>query len=349
MELGSEYSLNMSDLTLKEDNLLQYLQNYQCLFFFDSGRSAVRQALSLIDKDCPVLLPEYICESVIRCFPRENISFYRISEDFTVDIEDLKKKMHQKNGILFLMHYFGKLQPIALRKTIQNLAHEKGYTILEDTTHSIFSAAGTIGDYMVCSLRKWMPISRGGVFYTAKTGIQLSGCKLKKSQDNQRITGFVLKDQFLKGRLDCNKEYRAIFRECEKEIEESAEDRLLSDLNYFIIQCVSIDNLIKKRKTNAAYLLGKLKPLFDGLIDYMPDECPFAIPLRVRQRDSFRRILMENRIYCAVHWPFDGFMAESRKQAQRNGEELISLPIDHRYDREHMDYMISVIQKMEAC
>ena len=40
---------------------------------------------------------------------------------------------------------------------------------------------------------------------------------------------------------------------------------------------------------------------------------------------------MEHRIYCAVHWPFDGICGEEREQARKNGDELISLPIDQRY------------------
>ena len=60
-------------------------------------------------------------------------------------------------------------------------------------------------------------------------------------------------------------------------------------------------------------------------------------------RDEFRAYLMEHRIYCAVHWPFDGVNEMDRPMGKENAENLISLPIDQRYGYEELEYMASVI------
>ena len=52
------------------------------------------------------------------------------------------------------------------------------------------------------------------------------------------------------------------------------------------------------------------------------DACPLVLPVRVKDRDALRRRLMEHRIYCAVHWPFDGVQADERPLARIRLREL---------------------------
>lgn len=72
-------------------------------------------------------------------------------------------------------------------------------------------------------------------------------------------------------------------------------------------------------------------------------ECPLVYPIRVRDRGRFRRYLIENRIYCAVHWPFDGIKEEQRSNAKINAETMLSLPTDQRYGSKEIDHMLEVI------
>jgi dTDP-4-amino-4,6-dideoxygalactose transaminase len=114
----------------------------------------------------------------------------------------------------------------------------------------------------------------------------------------------------------------------------------------FLISCVSISNLIETRIDNMQRLHRGLKKLgISGIREYKEGECPLAYPLRVNNRDAFRHYLMENRIYCAVHWPFDGFKAVERQNAIKNANSIISLPIDQRYGAEEIDYLLNVIEK----
>ena len=48
----------------------------------------------------------------------------------------------------------------------------------------------------------------------------------------------------------------------------------------------------------------------------------------MKGRDALRRRLMEHRIYCAVHWPFDGVQADERPLARKLAAQMLSLPID---------------------
>ncbi len=347
MELGSEYSLRFSDLTVKKNNIFQYLSCYHKQCFFDSGRSALKHLVSFFCSKDEVLLPEFICESVTNCFNGLKIKFYKIKQDFSVDVDSIESQISKDTRSILLMHYFGSIQPLEQLQRINNIARKHNLIIIEDTTHSIFSKSDTIGDYQICSIRKWMPIPSGGVLYSKNDPLDVfDTITYKSSIDNDRSYGMVLKELFLSTGLDCNLEYRKIFTECEDKIDRQNDIYLLSDFARFIASCVDILNLKNNRTKNFHYLNEELiKKGVKSAIQLNSDDCPLVLPLRVKKRDQFRAFLMDNRIYCAVHWPFDGIMKEHRVFADECAQKLISLPIDQRYERDDIDYMIDVISR----
>lgn len=156
----------------------------------------------------------------------------------------------------------------------------------------------------------------------------------------------ILKDMFLNMNYDTNEKYREIFAETEEKIDEQSDVYLMSDFSRYLIGCVDINQLIEKRRKNSQRLLMGLEEIgVSSARGFKRNECPLVVPVRVRNRDEFRKYLIDNRIYCAVHWPFDGFKAHERKHAVDNAESLISLPVDQRYGDEEIDYMIDVIRR----
>ena len=347
MELGSEYNLSLDALNIVEDNISTYLSDYLNVFYFDSGRSALKHLICHLDSFESVLLPEYICESVSDCFEKSNITFYSLKEDFSVDLDDIKGKIGNNKAIIFLMHYFGSLQPSNILEEIRSLADATNSVIIEDTTHSIFSCKQTIGDYMICSIRKWLPIPGGGVLYYKQNRCDIREPLYSKSIDNGRSYGMILKDIFIKKGFDCNSEYRDIFKESEERLDKQKECLLISDFAMFISSCISIKKIKEKRKQNYLYLKNEMEKR--GIYPAVPlrsEEVPLVYPLRIHNnRNNLRSYLMHNHIYCAVHWPFDGFKSEDRHFAKRNAEELISLPIDQRYDEAHVQYMVDTLNQ----
>ena len=348
MELGSDYNLSLSALKLTEHNLFQYLDEFENSIYFDSGRSALRYITRYIPENGIALLPEYICESVTDCFDRKRICFYRLEQDFTIDMESIKAQVTPDVKVIFLMHYFGMIQPADKLDALKRAAKERGIAIIEDTTHSMFSKKRTIGDYVISSIRKWMPIPKGGVLYMADNvlGVEIEKSEIPISTENERAAAMILKDLFLKHFLDCNLEYRKMFMECESALNKQKEIYRLSNFSRFIISCTDIGEIILRRKRNYQFLEEQLVNC-----DVLPvcrlnsDDCPFVFPVRVQQRDKFRKYLMNHRIYCAVHWPFDGMMKKERVFAAENAYSLISLPVDQRYNEDEMRYMVKVISE----
>ncbi len=348
MELGSEFEVDINQLHLERNNLNWYLADYDYMYF-DSGRSALKYVISNIRMEGKVLLPEFICESVIECFSIDEVEFYKIKEDFEIDVADLKRKITNNTRLILLMHYFGRVQNLETLAVVRNIADEYDVVIIEDTTHSIFSRKSTIGDYMICSIRKWIPVPRAGVAYSKKN--RINGFSIKRSMENQRFVGFLMKDQYIHQRgwetnfaKKYNQAYRAIFSSEEDKIDNQNDMLRCSDFSEFLIKCFDVESLKKKRKENYLYLKNHLSELgFNPACVISREDCPMVLPLRVNNRDKLRKYLLQNRIYCAVHWPIDQIRIDERPIAIANAETLISLPIDQRYEKEDMDYLIKIL------
>lgn len=344
MELGSEYNLSLEDLNIVSDNIFEYLSEFDNCYYFDSGRSALKHLTHSLSSFSKILLPEFICESVTNCFDKSKIEYYRLNDDFSVDIENLQEQIQDEPTVIFLMHYFGSLQPIDILDRIRVIADQSGSIIIEDTTHSVFTQKRTIGDYLVCSIRKWIPISGGGVLYYNQDLLNLSKPDYRNSIDNHRSYGMILKDLFLKEGFDCNSEYRRIFSESENKLDEQYEIFGISDFSRYIASCINIEKMMEARRRNFQQLDDAMRAMgMIPVVNYGSTDTPLVYPIRAKNRDDFRSYLMDNKIYCAVHWPFDNHKMEQRPFAMQNADELISLPVDQRYGPVHIQYMVDVI------
>ena len=138
--------------------------------FFALGRNAmyaVCRALKLNPGD-EVLTPAFDCDGSLQPFKvlGLKLNFFRSkAHNFSVDIDDIKKRITPKTKLLHIINHFGFPQPwdelLSLRKNIS-------IPILEDNAYSLFSAhggrlLGTFGDFSFFSLRKNLPLPDGGL------------------------------------------------------------------------------------------------------------------------------------------------------------------------------------------
>lgn len=321
MELGSEFHIDLHELRKVPHSISQYfIGTNHCLF--DSGRSALK-AIATVMGDGNILLPEYICNSIIKCFPADRIVFYRLEENLQINADDLLEKIDHRTSVVFLMHYFGSLQQENILSLLRTEKERYGLTIIEDTTHSIFSKMQTVGDYCIASLRKWFALPNGGVLYSASPLPSIYG--IQQSTDHDKVFAMILKSLYLKGQFYSKSEYRTIFAACEEKLDNQTEIRRISDLSEFLLNCNDVEDMVKKRAFNLSFLKKQLNSLgIRELCDFADGDCPFTLPILVPERDAFRSYLMENSIYCAVHWPFYGFAPEQRPLAVSLSNNMLS-------------------------
>ena len=81
--IGGEFEISLQNISKKYSTLPKYFEHG---YFYSSGRAALYHILSLVKKigKKNILLPEYLCESVVEAVKLASVSFkfYKISEDY---------------------------------------------------------------------------------------------------------------------------------------------------------------------------------------------------------------------------------------------------------------------------
>ena len=348
MELGSNFEIDFTNLKYTEDNIFRYLENYHSIYM-DSGRSASTILNSMLNlENGVILIPSYICGSVIEGYKEFSIVFYKINRDFSIDIQDLERKINSEVKVIYLMHYFGKLQDRECIEFLERKKREYHFIIIEDTTHSFFSRACTVGDYCICSLRKWLPIPDGGVLYSKNELDNEILNNIKKKEPSIVLEAMVLKKWYLNGQIESNNIYREIFTKAEEELDNQKEVLQISDVSRSLLECISVSEVIEKRRKNYIELNRYICKSGIESVFSTTDFVPLVYPIYVNNRDRFRSYLMENQIYCAVHWPLKETKLENNEDANKIFQNIISLPIDQRYNSIHIRYLIKTIQNYLA-
>lgn len=99
MEIGSEFILN-EDLNCSEEKIMNIINNFPNSVLTSSGRGAISLVLENIKPmNKLVLLPIYICESVISTFEKYNytVLYYDLNEDFSPQLP-----MLENIGVFFI-------------------------------------------------------------------------------------------------------------------------------------------------------------------------------------------------------------------------------------------------------
>ena len=118
-----------------------------------------------------IYLPSFICKEVISSLTSFNldISFYKLNDDLSPDINYLKENLKRKS-ILLIVNYFGVMSNWS---SINGIKNEHELITIEDNCHSLNeeNGVGSYGDYSFNSLRKIIPLLSGSELNINKASI----------------------------------------------------------------------------------------------------------------------------------------------------------------------------------
>ena len=323
-EIGSEFW----DVPICGKNNWLFPKSIQ---WFISGRSALKAIISELEEAKSVALPSWCCDSMIKPFADAGFDIHFYSVFFN---DSLIQEIETKCDVLFLMSYFG------YTITSPDLGDYNG-TIIRDVTHSLFSSHYSDADYYFGSLRKWCGIWTGGYAWTrdahALASKEFDNCEYSLLREK----AMNLKKLYIEGNGD--KEYLTIFDKAEDCLERIG---ILSAANRDIQLALRIDvrKIVEQRRSNAEILRNAFA---DWLIfqDMKSTDCPMFVPILVpdSKRDELRRHLIQNEIYCPIHWPVNGYHKLNEQERFIYDNEL-SLVCDQRYTEEDMNRMVEIIK-----
>lgn len=332
--------------------------------YFDTGRSALRYLLSHLKiKEKRVMLPQYICESMISPFEESgyNIFYYSIGADFKIKQKELEKNVQElKPKMILVQTYFGfdTLEPI--REYLNNI-RKKGIIIIEDITHSIFSNTWKIcSDYKIGSLRKWCSIPDGGVLINLLQEPQKTFINGNKLQENisyveMRLEAQRKKSIYLeslnKDNTDLKKDFIELFDQSERLLDGQKQSFTMSKYTREHIKGINWNKMALQRRRNYNYLETLMQNITDVKLTGLKleeDTVPLYYPIYVKngKRDRLRKDMFLDNIMLPVIWPTPLEVKEYLSdQVKKIYNEILTIPCDQRYGKQDMIWIAEKIQK----
>ncbi len=363
-EIGSFYEkeelvdkwFNKSCDVRERKSALSFFSALGSCFFFESGRaaeSAIVDELTCIEQRHVCLMPEYTCDTVIKPFSLRGwrVYFYHLSHNLEPDIQDIEKKIRLYNPTVILsILYYGVDTAKEIRKELQKWRKEKKGYLIEDYTQAlafIGKNAKSI-DYAMMSLRKWFPMSGGGI---ASLHAKPLFCDYTDDYVLKQKKAQEMKYRYLIGENIEKTKFLELHEEAERLLDKRY-DPINMDLDSYNMLCIyDIEEMMIKRKKNSAVLKKHLEAIkgIKGLLEIDTETSPLYYPIIVENRGDLQKFMRERNVFLPVLWPIPEEIPRNDISNNINDvyNNMLAIPCDHRYNEDDMDYIGGLLESYD--
>ena len=307
-----------------------------------SGRAAMELALKdalqsrKIEK---AYVPSYCSLSFLQALIRLEIDYDFYDVRWKDGKPNYRVSKQKDCDLILLMPYFG-----AGAEELTAIARhykERGILVIEEITHALLEPSAILpeADYLVLSLRKYLPVPAGG--WLGKNGGELA---VKPNIDGEEAAAQCLlameeKAYYLAGISNDKVPFLEKFSRFESSLVQL--DCLTEPDAYSknYIETVDMGEAVRRRKENAACLDAGLAGI-PGLTVLAHCEAPLYFPILLdhEKRNGLAQYLMDQGIYPKVTWP--------EKVGAPIGirEQELSLIVDQRYGAKDMEKTVELIR-----
>ena len=331
---------------------------YSKKVFTNNGRTASVQAMRHCREHMngkKVLLPDYLCLSVISAFETAGTEygFYRVKKNLEIDLDDLAEKIDENTGMIYVIHYFSVPQPPEVVERIKRLAVKHDLLIMEDITQALFSRHSErmgFGDYIVGSLRKWFPMTDGGIL-AVRDGVRGEDLPLADAYDESVYRELLISVLRLQYEMTPDRDkikYLAYEKQANASRYQDLTPRAMTEASTCILRKTNLDELIRKRVENFRYLYEKLSKarvitLLSKWIGDGDDNVPFGLTILTEDREGLYRYLVDCGIIPEIQWILPVAYYKPGEDASFLSEHNLMLQCDQRYSEKDMQYIADTI------
>lgn len=316
--------------------------------YFLNGGSACLTVISnfLLDHGIGrVLLPSYLCPSIVKTFERSGITwaFYRVNEDFSIDLADLAQKCVRFQAVYFI-NYFGFFHSPETQNAFRQM-QQNGTLVIEDNAQAGFQDH-PIGDFALNSIRKLAAFDGG--YLTTRQDVS-PYLQRYSGVPNRRLP--LIREyrkrlyHYLFDRTGSYDELNQLFQRAEEYYE--TDPVVLGDPEERgKIERLDWQGIRQIRRANFTYLMEwvtsipEITPIYAEL---QAGQAPFGLPVYFSgvARDPVYEALGEAGIGLTIHW--DELRTDPRTNqdplAVAMAGRILTLPIDQRMTHKQMDYL----------
>ena len=331
--IGSFFSTPSSSLL--PGNQRPPWENGEKVSYVQSGRQALASIGRIYASEGrdELLIPDYLCNSMLEGFDLSHweLRTYRINSELMIDTEDLLSKVGDPpRTVVLSATYFGNEPSLRHRDRMKDL-QDIGVRIIEDETHRIFGELNQVGDVAIASLRKLLPVADGAYIR--------GDLDFETSQDASSI-GWMAMDEKASGNIENAK---SLYAQGNQEISSRTFDPTLpTSRSLNVIEALDYEFIRNRRRSNAHYLRLNLKKR-QYLEIVVNAEIPSHLLVRIPEAKFAQKKLADRGVFCPIHWPQPEHLSNLQWR-----HDLLSIPIDHRYDREDMQRIIDDLDSIYA-
>lgn len=316
--------------------------------YFNTGRAAIEALLVYLkgQGNNKLWLPGYDCSSVLDAAKRAgmDIELYNIEANLEVD-RKFFDGLH-KGDILYWVNFFGKQATLSTLNCIKD-AQNKGVLVIEDLTLGLLSEGKTVGfgDYVIGSVRKWLPITDGGFVASLEA---LPEFKKKQAANDYTLYYFaaqIMKDCYLKDTTLDKQQFLDISNEGMKALFSDYTIREMSNLAKNVVEATNLKDVALARYDNYKYLYQLLSEISELrlMVEPIDGMVPLGMVICVEGRDALFKFLIQNNVYCNIHWR-ENDSTKLFADADYLSKHCLTIPCDQRYNHDHMDYIYKTIK-----
>jgi hypothetical protein len=310
-EIGGFYEL---ELNRTQELYLQAVK-------LNNGRACLACLLEIYQPE-KIYIPHYICNCMLRIVEQRKVNYqlYHLDQDFMPVLNAKKNKEY-----LLYVNYFG-LHEADVKKI--NTLYSN---VIIDNSQAFFSKPLENCDTFY-SARKFFGVPDGSYLFTKN---QLKK-KLKKGYSYNNC-------KHLLKRIDVSAENAYLdFQKNENRFDDF-QIKSMSSIAMRILQSIDYQTVQKTRTDNFLYLNQELGAINEIQIDTR-DLCgPMVYPLFIK-KEGLREYLIRNKIFVATYWHEVLDRVEQNTFEYQLSRFLIPLPIDQRYNKDDMQYIIEKIK-----
>jgi hypothetical protein len=340
-ELGSEFDWALDGRVTGAAESPPWSVKRSDVVYLESGRQALALASELLRQRGfrTLLMPQHFCESMIEPFVRDqwDIHFYEFDDEWAAQTPEAPLASPETTVVLSFPA-FGvpeSLDWLAFLAEVQS----QGSVVISDESHRVLSAGLSQADVRIASLRKMLPLPDGAFVTGLSTAPTLTSGGV---QAVARAEAMVEKTRFLSGERTDSK-HLAMFARAEELTHRQAAPATMSEVSAERIDAFDWEALRSSRYANAAALTRELVGT-SYRVTTSAAEVPSHVVVSGPDVLGLRGHLIASRIYCPIHWvrPED----EPRPASWR--DDLLSIPVDHRYTPEDLIRVAEAIHEFET-
>lgn len=246
-----------------------------------------------------ILLPSYLCTSVLESFKVRNVHFrfYSVNSDLTIDTNSIV--LNSQLRAILVIDYFGKPKVDEVKRIISRV---KGLNvaIIQDAVHTILPVkVDCYGDYIFNSFRKTTPLEGSFLISKTKMSIKYSTIGHTRFLFYKRI-GQLLRFLHLKTGMVSVNSFLSYLNKGEHVYYDSRIYKM-PRLNFFLLKRLSFERMALYYKEIHQQLLERFKDCVPKTFQTLTFT-PFGFFLVVNRRDEMLTDLRHKSIFCPIHW-----------------------------------------------